>query len=118
MLLNSVKDFIEESKQEFTFKLISFYDLGIMYPIDDKLDEIVSKFTDKLNIYINLENEKEGLTEDIEKYQMEIMDLENKMDWNQNEFEYNSNIYRSFSKRLISKFPMLYMFPTNVKNRY
>jgi glycosyltransferase involved in cell wall biosynthesis len=120
MLLNSVKDFIEESKQEFTFKLISCYDLGIMYPIDDKLDEIVSKFIDKLNIYINLENEKEGLTEDIEKYQMEIMDLENKMDWNQNEFEYNSNIYRSFSKRLISKFPMLYMFPrmskTGIKN--
>ena len=119
-LLRAVEDFVDESNLDLSFELENFNEIGVVYTKNKKLDEIVKKCIENLNLLNSLENEKIVLKEDIEKYKSEITHLENLLDETRNEIEYNSNKYRSFTQRLISKFPLLYMLPrlpkTGIKN--
>ena len=114
--LRAVEDFVDESNLDLSFELEDFNEIGIVYTKNEKLDEIVKKCMENLNLLNSLENQKIVLKEDIEKYKSEVTHLENLLDETRNEIEYNSNKYRSLTQRLISKFPLLYMLPRIHKN--
>ncbi len=114
--LRAVEDFVDESNLDLSFELEDFNEIGIVYTKNEKLDEIVKKCMENLNLLNSLENQKIVLKEDIEKYKSEVTHLENLLDETRNEIEYNSNKYQSLTQRLISKFPLLYMLPRIHKN--
>ena len=109
-LLNVVEDFIEESDLELSFKSVYSNLVGVLYQRDEELDNILTDYINNFNIINCLQNEKSLLSEDNEDYENEVKDLRNRIEWNRNEFEFKTNKYRSIPHRLITKFPMLYMF--------
>ena len=80
----------------------------MLYPRNEKLDKIMKKCKDNLKLN---ENERTMLIEDVGKYKTRIAHLENQIDNIGYEYEYRSNKNRSYTKRLISIFPCLYMIP-------
>ncbi|MGB9980380.1 glycosyltransferase [Methanobacterium sp.] len=58
-VLTAVEDFINESNQKFSFKLINaFYGLGILFSKDSKMENIIKSVIESADLLYNLEEER------------------------------------------------------------
>jgi GT2 family glycosyltransferase len=105
-ILLIVDNFIAKSDLKFNFEIADCNDTGILYVKDKNVDRIVKN---SLDLYNLLESEKNVLIKKLEKYKSEANYLEDCVEEIRNEYEYKSNKYRSFTQRLVSKYPFLQM---------
>ncbi len=98
-----------ESNLTLSFNIDYSNSVGVLSLKNEELDNILNKQMETFDQFKTQYDEKIILSEDLEHYQNEVTDLENQLAWNENEYLYNTNIHRSPSHRILSKFPMLYM---------
>ncbi|MGB9979583.1 MAG: hypothetical protein ACPK7R_09975, partial [Methanobacterium sp.] len=98
-VLTAVEDFIDESDLEFSFKIINaFHGLGILFPNDDKIENIIKNVIKNANLLDNLEKERiklkisnSGLKNQINLVQRKLNENEIKAKHINNQLSYTKN---------------------------